>query len=368
MAINYYTLVGGDKRLNEVVFAGSHDAGIAEGKWFVKTQSLGIGLQAVAGVRIFDLRIAATTVSGKENGVKKAELKTYHGGLSKKVGATRDLGNGPQIMDRFKGKPGTKFGAGLEDILNQAKAFVLFHPTEFLLLKFDHCKNWDLIAEACCELLDGALYQGTGNINNKTLDELKGKVVVLFSPDGLQAIDQILYTQSTGIHGIRSLYSKDAPTKTYIDDYPGLQYIGKGGTSAMNLKQDSGKIKENIKKQTVRLGSAVGSNPDVMGMMYWTTTGALGSIKSRNKKMWKGNQPTKMKELWYRGLQNVLTERFGTDLPLGGVAQGTRIKMFMPNFVMIDFADPTKCQTIADLNRLAATSLANLYDMAIESD
>ena len=59
--ITYYEL-GPDKQLNEIVVAGSHDAGITSGGGNVRTQALEIGDQAKAGLRVFDLLIAATTV------------------------------------------------------------------------------------------------------------------------------------------------------------------------------------------------------------------------------------------------------------------------------------------------------------------
>ena len=62
--ITYYEL-GASKQLNEIVVAGSHDAGITSGGTNVKTQALDIGEQAQAGVRVFDLRIAATSVPGQ---------------------------------------------------------------------------------------------------------------------------------------------------------------------------------------------------------------------------------------------------------------------------------------------------------------
>jgi hypothetical protein len=69
-----------DKRLNEIVMAGSHDAGIASGAANAKTQSLDIFLQATAGVRLFDLRIAARTVSSGGVLGKEAQMKAYHAG------------------------------------------------------------------------------------------------------------------------------------------------------------------------------------------------------------------------------------------------------------------------------------------------
>lgn len=75
--INYYEL-GPDKCLNEVVMAGSHDAGITSGGSNSQTQSVDIHGQATAGVRIFDLRIPAATVAETTGGTKNAELKSFH--------------------------------------------------------------------------------------------------------------------------------------------------------------------------------------------------------------------------------------------------------------------------------------------------
>src|SRR4051794_18116244 len=71
--ICYYEL-GADKRLNDIVMAGSHDAGITGGGSNVQTQDLDIGGQASAGVRLFDLRIAGASVT-TQHGTKQVTLK-----------------------------------------------------------------------------------------------------------------------------------------------------------------------------------------------------------------------------------------------------------------------------------------------------
>ena len=59
-----YIALGEDKQLNEIVVAGSHDAGITGGDKNERTQSLNIAEQAKAGIRVFDLRIAAEGSDG----------------------------------------------------------------------------------------------------------------------------------------------------------------------------------------------------------------------------------------------------------------------------------------------------------------
>lgn len=60
--ISYYTL-SKKKQLNQIVIAGTHDAGITGGGSGVQTQSLNIGEQAATGVRFFDVRVAAAVTS-----------------------------------------------------------------------------------------------------------------------------------------------------------------------------------------------------------------------------------------------------------------------------------------------------------------
>ena len=59
--ILYYRL-GAEKRLNEIVMAGSHDAGITRGGGNAMTQKYDILGQTIAGVRLFDLRIAGAEI------------------------------------------------------------------------------------------------------------------------------------------------------------------------------------------------------------------------------------------------------------------------------------------------------------------
>jgi hypothetical protein len=43
---------------------------------------------------------------------------------------------------------------------------------------------------------------------------------------------------------------------------------------------------------------------------------------------------------------------------------GGVLKAFIPNFVMIDFADAGKCRTIYDMNSVAATALTSAAQIA----
>ena len=352
--INYYEL-GKDRKLNEIVVAGTHDAGITGGGKGVQTQALNIGQQAMAGVRFFDIRIAAAVTSQTDaSGRPIAELRAFHADdkvvmkLGRKV-VLKGAGPGPVKLKQSKLAAGA-FGQGLTDMLQQARNFVHSDVggSEFLMLKFDKCTNWAHIAQACRDVLGLALYKGGGNLNNKTLDDLRGKVIVLFSKKGLAET----HGATNGILGFKNLSADGA---SYEKVYDGLQYYGKGGTSPFN---PINKLKQNISKQTKLMGGAAGmDNPEVVGMMYWTTTGLIESIKKRDDGMWDSPNVSKLKQLWGQGLGDFVDGRVRTP-PANALAQAQQRRRFFPNIVMIDFADDTKCQQIRDLNDLAASHLA----------
>lgn len=348
--IKYFEL-GADKRLNQVVVAGSHDAGITGGGANVQTQDKDIKGQAAAGVRVFDLRIAAAATGSTHGSAKGAQLKAFHGGVSKSTQTrfVQDVGRTVQVQgDSLKYG---EYGMGLTKMLKDGKAFVTTHPEEFLIFKFDKCANWDLIAEACVSVLGTAIYKGAGNLNNKTLKDLKGKVIVVFTSDGIAAVRTQGYPVGSGILGIKNLYGGGA---VYEEDYDGMQYFGKGGTS---VAKPFGKLRQNEKKQTKLMTQGADGNPDVLGMMYWTSTGLIESIRERNAEMWTGSNVTALKKMWKNGLSESIESRIAKNVDPTSHASGGTLKAFMPNIVMIDFADETKCQTIYELNAVAASAL-----------
>lgn len=362
-----YSALGMHLQLNQVVMAGSHDAGITKGAGNVRTQSLNIYDQAAAGVRIFDLRVGAQG-KGDHGSGQEATMKAYHAALNVKTKATRvisDLATKNKGVTQMTILPGMgDFGMGLTKMLQDARKFVERNRDEFLILKFDKCSNWTAIAQACVRYLDTAIYASRGNLNTKTLREVAGKVIVVFTPEGLVEVGTAKgYGPALGINGI-SRVSTDHP---YDPLYEGIQYCGKGGTKVSNFFGD--KIKENIATQSTYLKEGAAGNPDVMGMMYWTTTGLFESIKQRNKSMWKDKKVNALRTLWEGGLAESIQSRLSSNINPKDYSSGGLLKTFMPNFVMIDFADEDKCRTIFDLNTLASTQLteaAKLVDQHVK--
>jgi len=352
-----YSNLGTGKQLNEIVMAGSHDAGVNEGGANVQTQNMDIYLQAYAGVRIFDIRIAG--VLGKDKGAgKEVQLKAYHSAIKfKSHGARHNADLGKQANMDTATLAGGEWGLGLTRMLSEARTFVEQNPDEFLLLKFDKCANWISIAETCIRFLGNTLYCHGGNLNTKTLKDLGGSVVVLFGKEGIEAV-QSVYGPRAGICGIKNINSEGA---SYHPDFQGLQYFGKGGTK---VEKPFGKVSQNQSTQSKLMTKGGDGNPNVMGMMYWTTTGVFESIKKRNDSMWTDKGISKLQKLWSNGLADSIEPRLAGNVDPRAPASGGVLKAFMPNFVMIDFADAEKCKTIYDLNSVAATALTGAAQIA----
>jgi hypothetical protein len=361
--VKYRTKLGEAKRISEIVFAGSHDASITGGSSNAQTQSMDIALQAKAGVRLFDLRIAA-----KRHGDGSASLVGYHGSAfsdkketltSKVSGSVHQLETSKRIMGEF--------GLKLSDMLRDAKVFVET-TGEFLIFKFDKCTNYKLIAEYCITILGDNIYKAADNaeFSKLTLGDLSKKVVCVFSEKGLP--EMAPFTHRQGILGFKSLRGEKNSVGRYDATYPGLQYYGKGGTAAWKIwKSNSSKIKENEDKQRKMLMAMARQEDDwaadVLGMMYWTSTGSVSSIADRNKEMWGDSGVSRMHDLWAEGLEASISTQLERDrikaLEYGGKR---RVKAYFPNIIMIDFADAGKCKSIIELNDVVDYRLAKAYD------
>jgi len=345
--VTYYQL-GADRQLNDIVMAGSHDAAITEGGSNAQTQDLDILGQAEAGVRIFDIRITGAIVkSGGANDV--GALKAYHGSNLKVFGGKQtvtDLRSNETGKMKIKPMKLGTYGMTLSKILSDAARFVQEHGDEFLILKFDKCDNWPLIAEACVDILGASICTLRGNLNTRKLSELRGKVIVLFSVKGREATGWP-DAAARGILAFQNMTGGGA----FNRNFDGLQYFGKGGTNAFAVwRSNKDKLKENMERQARLMQKGAATDPKVMGMMYWTSTGLAQSIHARNDFMWNEENTVKLMDLW--------ASRVPKNVDRTASSSGAMLKEFMPNFVMIDFANADRCQKIYDLNLLAASRMS----------
>ncbi|CAM4084755.1 hypothetical protein [Roseateles saccharophilus] len=357
-----------NKQLNQIVFPGSHDAGIyGQGKSNVITQSLDIAGQANAGVRFFDMRIA--TVKRSDGSF---DQKSYH--LAKGVIDNKHKGARPGEAQSHQ-NVGHLGGWGqdtLTDMLTQAKTYVAANPSEFLILKFSKCYNLKDVVDTCVRVLgDTQFNHNTSggakiNLNTRTVGSLAGKVITLFDPKELEKLGPVINGQIySGCLSFGELFDKETgASRQYQKDFHGLQYFGKFSSTD--------DIKKNTKKQAKQMGSGVTCDRDAMGMMYWTTTGMLASIKDRNDKMWSGVNVQALRDVWEAGYKKAMMNQLGAlsfkDLYRSNshlyVANKNRWTSFTPNIVMIDFADYQKCVTIYNLNRVRNEMLETLMQQS----
>jgi hypothetical protein len=362
-----------NKQLNQVVIPGSHDAGVFRSNLGdlphnVQTQELDIANQAHAGVRWFDLRIATRKKTQAERGQSPGqyEQRAYHlDGLLVRDNKAAHRG-GPVKSHQNVGLLGG-WGDTLERMLGQAKAFVEGHPQEFLILKISKSYNLPDVIKTCVDVLGKTHYKPAGNstnLNTQTVGSLGGKVITLFSEGDLKGVkvisgDPAAFSRLTstyrGCLTYRELFdAKRKTTKPYLRDYDGLQYFGKFSSTA--------DIGTNTSAQTNNITTgAMACDKDAMGMMYWTTTGLRDNIRTRNDLMWQPGTVRALKELWNNGLKLALHAQMGREKTYGDAIRN-RYKSFMPNIVMMDFADDEKCKIVRELNDVANQQILEMHE------
>jgi hypothetical protein len=268
------------------------------------------------------------------------------------------IGTGKSKLDGEKIKTarlvGGDWGMGLNDILDQARGFVTKGEgrTEFLILKFDKCKNVEDIADACLDKLDGVLFEKKANLNNCTLNDLAGRVLPVFlhNKKGDNIDDAGRHAPGSGIFSIANMYNEDSSKRAvYNRDFNGIQYFGKGGTSATALTKTA--YASNQQKQLALMVDGSHGDPNVMGMMYWTITGVLGNIEKRNTNtLWSTQGEKDLESLFNNGLSTSLNQAMPKGMSSAVKPSNAIVRHFMPNFIMIDFADTHKGEFIRSLN------------------
>jgi 1-phosphatidylinositol phosphodiesterase len=138
----------GTASLSHLSIPGTHDSGASVfGGDIALTQSMNLGTQLNSGIRAWDIRL------GKDS---DGRLKIYHG----------------------IAKQGQDFE---NEVLATANSFLAAHPGETVLMRIQHetgpTEGFDTLVRSGLDRYAARVYRGTSN--NPTLDELRGKIVVL---------------------------------------------------------------------------------------------------------------------------------------------------------------------------------------------
>ena len=344
-----------NKRLCDVVFPGTHDAGIygTELRGVVRTQHLSIGEQARAGVRYFDLRIIKVKTSAG------LQQKAYHAPgfntkTDKKLGAYQTPKTGGDVG-----------GDRLSQMLDQAREFVIKNPEEFLILRFSKCGDTEDVANQCILKLGAERFAANVNLNVATIASLQGKVVTVFDRGDFDRFPAQLKS-TPGILPVKALFNKSGTGHAQYQPHMwGLQYFGS--------YSNTGNVKKNIKKQQGILSQGPITSPELLGMMYWTLTSnykegphkLFYSIEKRDRGMWTSSQQA-LVDAWKAGVKDHIIARAGVlhnqwraaGFPPQAIDRVS--KSFMPNIIMMDFADPDRCATIWNLNLATADTISRL--------
>lgn len=353
-----------NKRLCDVVFPGTHDAGIygAALGGTARTQNLTLGQQAAAGVRYFDLRIATIKTA---NGL---EQRAFHAPALKQKTSSAGSYQAPSLSKKVQ--IGTFTGHGgdrLSEMLDQARAFVMANTDEFLILRFSKCGNMEEVVNQCLLKLGNERFAQNVNLNVALISSLQGKVVVIIDQGDFDKLPTLLKATTPGLLPVKAMFNSDGAHASYDPHKWGMQYFGKYSNTRSSAK--------NARKQAEILSQGPVSSPEMLGMMYWTLTTKIGekllktfeSIEVRDRKMWTSGQQA-LVGAWRAGVKDHIIARAGHQhrqwLAKGypPTAMGRSAKSFMPNIIMMDFADANRCATIWNLNLTTADMMTRMGD------
>ena len=149
----WMSYIDSDVLLKNVVIPGAHDAGTAGMLYVSETQSRTINELLACGVRYFDLRVRE----------KNGKLLMYHGPVN---------------------------GTDLDSVMTALKTFVTEHPTETLIVDFQHFDNAkeQVVAKVEREWQDVMVRNDTEKDDVTFIDELtlvviRGKIVTFIGED-----------------------------------------------------------------------------------------------------------------------------------------------------------------------------------------
>jgi len=300
-----------DPQLINMVLPASHDAGVygdslsrvAAPKRYARCQGSNIYNQAFAGSRVFDVRVFLKRVKD-EKGKSVVQPTMGHFAMEKfkwpKIGkSTGALG---------------AYGGSFMTAVKDAVAYVKTYPSEFLILRISHTYCPEHVGAALDDFRSignnaNYIYNKSGNIALCSLDDLRGKVIMVFASE--------FHKGFTAQNGYLPMYKYEAGSPVAN----GLCFCG--------TYKSKKEMKDVLKTAQTAADEHHGHRADHLHWVYWQQTG--GNVSSN----------TRSKDGAHAKLGDFITEI---------KAKSSMNRWTLPNVIGHDFVNEQTCRQIIELN------------------
>lgn len=300
-----------DPQLIHMVLPASHDAGVygdslsrvACPKRYARTQGSNIYNQAMSGSRVFDVRVFLKRIKDDKG---KSVIEPTMGHFAAEKFKWPKFG---KSTGAFGG-----YGGSFMTAVKDAVAYVKTYSSEFLILRISHTYCPEEVRAALSEFMsvgDNAkyVYNQSNNIATCTLDELRGKVVMVFASE--------FHTGFSPKDGYLPMFKYETGKPTAN----GLCFCG-----TYKSKKD---MKDVLKVAQKAADDHKGHRQDHLHWVYWQQTG--GNVSS-----------------------NTLSKK-GAHAKLGDFITEIKAKIdkdnwTLPNVIGHDFVNEQTCKQIIELN------------------
>ena len=319
--------IPGTRLLHRLVLPGSHDAGVygaslttfGAPKSLTRCQGSNIYNQALSGSRVFDCRVFLRRQHTFGNLFKKDK---------KVVEVVPTMGHfaaEKTINVWGRGSLGG-YGGTLTTAVKDALAFVKTYTSEFVILRFSHTYAPDDVIPAIRQLTQNDqahIYTGGGNLAQKPLSDLRGKVIMVFASEFL------------------SHWSPKDGVQVFTKHSAGTSVAS--GLCACGVYKSKSDIKKVHGNAVAGLDEHKSHGDDHLLWIYWQQTG--GNVqkntvsekktdsKTGREKALTGGAHGNLEDFCAEIVQNVFTGRWNR-----------------PNIVGHDFVNETTCGKIIALN------------------
>lgn len=344
MAMNNFLSDFQDKQLKDLIVPGSHDAGLSQfdgwnfQKSLTVTQNRTVGEQANCGSRFFDIRVTI------RNGV----ARTVHQYDPKKL-----FGDGRRREFTSTGGVGEHF----DSVMGQLGRFVCQNRTEFVVARIAHIidgpgtvdaiQEWMGMNCGCCGQPNiNHVYQGFGNIAEKKVGDLSGKVIFLIESIALGGMAE------PHKKGFQILH-QSKKRGTIVNPSAGLSMCGE--------YSNSNDLNDIVRRQTKRYcehDDHKGSAPAHLYCLYWTAT--KGNIEENTERVINPNFAKVEEMMADMDLKkNSRFSRVGAIRSKEQLDDADRCRLrvalapcSIPNVIFLDFVDEDKCKKVVSWNWL----------------